>query len=445
MRPASREPLARSWASWPRTAAGCWWDAARTCLVELSDPEPLVLDEPPYLEAGDVERYVRRAASSSVGGGDGTRRWLAREMAAAAGGNFLVAQLVADAIASAARSTRPFPTEVARAFERAARRAARRGPSAAAAGPLAYALGDGLPDDLWLAAATALRRPYRPATCDACWTVRPPRSSSRTRMPTAAPLSPVSRGAGRHAIEQSDPGCDQRALWRAWTGALPRPATGGRVGPTASPYLLEHAAEHAASRRRSRRRSRRTTGYLLVGDLGRLTAQLAAPCLRLRRRRAVLLRLAADRPSRWTRAPGAAARSRRAARRPARARRAPARRQPTRSGDRDGRIGWVAAHDVLTGHDGRGHRGGARPVARPRGHRRRRRRRRDGAGVGRGQRRAGSASRSPATPTASVAVALGRSATARSSSAPATTRRCGCGTRPAASRSASRSPATPTA
>ena len=84
---------------------------------------------------------------------------LVREVAAVASGNFLVAQLTADGIAYSGRAARPFPTDVAEAFRRRLDDLQDESVRELLL-PLAYAVGEGLPEDLWLSGVAALSRPY---------------------------------------------------------------------------------------------------------------------------------------------------------------------------------------------------------------------------------------------------------------------------------------------
>ena len=236
----------------------------------LRDPEPLNLDVPPYLEAGDVERYVRARLGARAPAD------VAAEVAAAAAGNFLVAQLVADAIVTTGAVTRPFPTSVADAFEERLRALPDADTMRELLLGLAYALGDGLTDDLWLAAASALSRPYQPG--DLRRLLAGPAGSF---IVTSAHADGMRRHRLCHQaladtlVMQSDPGSDQRALWRTWTDQLPRSGDGRPRWTDAPRYLLEHAAEHAASAGALAGLAA-DNRYLLAGDLGRLSTQLAA-------------------------------------------------------------------------------------------------------------------------------------------------------------------------
>ena len=135
--------------------------ACRPHLVDrLADPRPLDLDAPPYLEAGDIEEYARRRLANAVPNRHG--RPLPAEVAAVANGNFLVAQLVVEGILLTGEAALPFPHTVAGAFRQLVDALPEPETARELLLPLTYALGEGLPDDLWLAGAEALGRPYQP-------------------------------------------------------------------------------------------------------------------------------------------------------------------------------------------------------------------------------------------------------------------------------------------
>jgi hypothetical protein len=87
---------------------------------------------------------------------------LVAEITEAARGNFLVAQLLANAIALGGTQLRPLPCDVAQAFEALLDPTTTRELLLA----LAYAEGDGLPKELWRTSASALSRPYQRADID---------------------------------------------------------------------------------------------------------------------------------------------------------------------------------------------------------------------------------------------------------------------------------------
>jgi WD40 repeat protein len=256
-----------------RVLVGC-----RPHLVERlrgRDPEPMRLDQPPWLGPCDVERYVRRRLGDEPTPGEDSAG-LAGEIADAAAGNFLVAQLIADGIALTGQITRPFPSDVTEAFrERLATL-----PDSDTTGelllPLAYALGDGLPDELWLSAASALSRPYQPG--DLRRLLEGPAGSYVLTQPHR-------EGGRRHRLfhqalaetlaADSDPDSDQRTLWETWTQRLPQTEDGRPRWAHAPSYLLEHAADHAAAAERLDELGD-DVGYLLAGDLTRLGIAFAA-------------------------------------------------------------------------------------------------------------------------------------------------------------------------
>ena len=268
-----------------RILSGC-----RPHLLEhLSDRDPIRLDEPPYLEPREVERYVEQLlARSPSAGALQEARAVAREIAAAAEGNFLVAQLTAQAVAASGRVERPFPRNVAQAFERRLAALPDRERTRDLLLPLALAYGDGLPDELWLTAVAALRRPYQRADLDDLLS-GPAASFLTTRLD--AP------GGRRHRLfhqaladalaRSRDVVADHRLLLDTWTQALPQASTDARSWADAPPYLLESAPAHAAPAGRLDELAR-DVGYLLRGDLQRLLAQLAHDSVGAREETAVL-------------------------------------------------------------------------------------------------------------------------------------------------------------
>jgi hypothetical protein len=112
------------------SAQGCRVLAAcREHLLEaLRDSNPLRLDQAPYLEPADIQTYVSRLLNEHQSIADASDGTLVAEISEAAQGNFLVAQLVANAITLGAGVLRPLPRDVAHAFEAgcSARRPIRR-------------------------------------------------------------------------------------------------------------------------------------------------------------------------------------------------------------------------------------------------------------------------------------------------------------------------------
>ena len=250
---------------------------------QLGDPEPMRLDEPARLDPNAVEAYVAALLTRPRGGDatgaaipDSRAAALAREVSDAASGNFLIAQLVAHALALGGTTVRPLPRDLARAFERLLN--ALPDPDAAQdlLLPLALGFGDGLPADLWLTATAALRRRYQPADLD-----------DLLDGPAAAFLVSARDAPGdtRHRLfhqalaETLTAHRDTRALHRslleAWTATLPASEDGRPRWSDASPYLLQHAADHAAAADRLAELAD-DPEYLLAGSLTRLSAQLAA-------------------------------------------------------------------------------------------------------------------------------------------------------------------------
>jgi WD40 repeat protein len=241
----------------------------------LRDPEPLDLDQPPYLEPEDISAYVHRRLSVSTSLA-GQAAVVGAEVADAAAGNFLVAQLVADRIAHGSAFTPPFPRDVPQALRqrldalpRSERELARE-----LLLPLAYALGDGLPDDLWLSGARALSRPYEPG--DLRRLLNGPVGSfvlTHHRLDGRRCHRLFHEALAEALAAESDPTSDERTLWQTWTERLPKRPDGSTGWSDAPEYLLEHGAQHAAM---AGRLDDLITdiGYLLVGDLHRTLSEL---------------------------------------------------------------------------------------------------------------------------------------------------------------------------
>lgn len=254
-----------------RTLVGC-----RPHLVDqLGDPEPIRLDQPPYLDQRDAEIYVSRLLSGSGAAADGLNtEALAGDVATAAQGNFLVAQLTAQAVAASGRVERPFPHSVSQAFERLLTALPDADKARDLLLPLALAFGDGLPAELWLTGAEALRRRYEPGDLDDLLS-SPAASFLITRLDAT--------GGRRHrlfhqALSETltrgrDLTVDHKRLLDAWTSSLPETADGKHRWADAAPYLRAHVAEHAASAGQLGELSA-DTGYLLAGDLHRLLVSL---------------------------------------------------------------------------------------------------------------------------------------------------------------------------
>jgi len=124
---------------------------------KLSDPEPMRLDDSSYFDGRDVELYVNRLLSQLAvvtDGRNGSR--LAEEIAAAAEGNFLVAELATHAVAARGHVEPPFPRNVSEAFERLMATLPNERRTRDLLLPLALAFGSGLPVELWLSATEAL-------------------------------------------------------------------------------------------------------------------------------------------------------------------------------------------------------------------------------------------------------------------------------------------------
>jgi WD40 repeat protein len=240
----------------------------------LADPDSMNLDRAPWLEQGDVERYVARRLEGQVPDGENAEE-VVREVASAAAGNFLVAQLTADAIAHSGRVTRPFPTDVAEAFRK--RLDDLKDESARELLlPLVYALGEGLPENLWLSGVAALSRHYERG--DLRRLLRGPASSfvltSEVRDGQRS-YRLFHQALAETLAEESDPLSDQQLLWTEWRNALPHTPDGSPHWEGAPGYLLRHAAEHAAAADRLAELAT-DAGYLLHGDLYRLRLQLQA-------------------------------------------------------------------------------------------------------------------------------------------------------------------------
>jgi WD40 repeat protein len=273
--------------------------ATRPHLVAaLNDPEPIVLDEAPYLRPRDIEDYVRLLLSRSgpVVYTDAD----VEDLVAAADGNFLVAQLTARAIGLTGSVVRPFPREVRRAFDRYLDALPEPEKTRDLLLPLAYGRGDGLPTDLWLAAVACLRKPYARAELDDL--LDSPGGSFLVTRSDAA-------GGGRrhrlfHAVlaetltARRDRDEDGARLWQAWLDLLHEVDPSGAAWLSAPPYLRTHGADHAAQAGHLPELLD-SPFYLLVADLDRLGINLAlAPGALALDRHAALLRLAADRSAR---------------------------------------------------------------------------------------------------------------------------------------------------
>ena len=261
----SLAPLARAGC---RVLVGC-----RPHLVgRLGDPDPISLDRPPWLEQEDIERYVARRLERQPVQAQDTEE-LVREVAAVASGNFLVAQLTADGIAYSGRAARPFPTDVAEAFRRRLDDLQDESVRELLL-PLAYAVGEGLPEDLWLSGVAALSRPYERG--DLRRLLRGPAGSFVLTTRDRAGQSGYRlfhQALAETLAAESTPEGDQRLLWTAWTGALPSTPIGTPRWEDAPGYLLGHAAEHAAAAGALAELGN-DAGYLLHGDLYRLRLQL---------------------------------------------------------------------------------------------------------------------------------------------------------------------------
>jgi WD40 repeat protein len=222
-------------------------------LARLDDPDPMWLDRAPFMDRTDVHAYVAELLAGDVQGADGTRPWpvdatvaeVAAEITAAAGGNFLVAQLVAQSIRVSGLVTRPFPGRVHEAFDRLLDALPHRRRVRDLLLPLAYVLGDGLPaGELWLHACAALRRPYPLADLEDL--LASPAVSFLTTATSDghAPQYRLFHTALNEALTRDrDTDQDAQRLWAAWQPA----GAGADRWANAPEYLRVHGAEHAAA------------------------------------------------------------------------------------------------------------------------------------------------------------------------------------------------------
>ena len=211
--------------------------ACRPHLVdELTDRKPIHVDQPPYLDDRDLELYVTRLLARSPEGQQPDA--LADEVASAAEGNFLVAQLTAQAVAASGRFERPFPRNVPQAFERLL--AALPNPEKVRdlLLPLALSFGDGLPRDLWLTGLEVLSQRYTRGDIRALL-ASPAASFLVTKLDAPA--------GHRHRLfhhglteallaKEEDVRADQEQLVEAWTSVVPKDVHGRlSVGLTHQP------------------------------------------------------------------------------------------------------------------------------------------------------------------------------------------------------------------
>lgn len=226
-----------------RVLAGCRPHLAD----ELNDSHPIRLDQQPYLDNRDIQEYVDRLLLALHDeSGVPQRREYSAEIAAAAAGNFLVAQLAAQAVAASGRIERPLPRNVAQAFGRLLDALPDEKKARDLLLPLALSFGDGLPRDLWLDAAATLRRRYQPADLDDLL-LSPAASFLITRL--AAPEGRRHR-LFHHALAETlttgrDLSADHRRLLETWISSLPEMPGGRRSWATAPAYLCTHVAGHA--------------------------------------------------------------------------------------------------------------------------------------------------------------------------------------------------------
>ena len=249
-----------------RVLAGC----REHLLTALSDPDPLRLDQSPYLQPGDIEAYV--AAILREHGADTRASDLVAQISDAAQGNFLVAQLVARAVTISGRVVKPLPRDVAQAFEGLLEALPRPTQTRELLLALAYAKGDGLPIDLWRSAASVLSRPCQRADIDAL--LRGPAASfliTRVDDPTGARHRLFHEALAETLTRDRDANNDQVLLWDAWRVAGGEQAMRWHKAPA---YVLVHGAEHAAAAG-ALDALVMDTSYLLHADLTRLLVQLA--------------------------------------------------------------------------------------------------------------------------------------------------------------------------
>jgi WD40 repeat protein len=222
-------------------------------LARLDDPDPMRLDRAPFMDRTDVHDYVTELLTGDAQGVGATRPWpadapieaVAAEITAAAEGNFLVAQLVAQSIRVSGTVTRPFPGLVHEAFDRLLDALPDHQRIRDLLLPLAHALGDGLPvGELWLSGCAALRRPYQLADLEDLLTnpavsfLTTATSDGHTRQ-----YRLFHQALNEALTRDRDTDQDAQRLWAAW-----RPAGTGADGWASVPeYLRVHGAEHAAA------------------------------------------------------------------------------------------------------------------------------------------------------------------------------------------------------
>jgi hypothetical protein len=208
---------------------------------QLSDPEPIRLDQPPYLDQRDLELYVSGLLSRSGAAPYGRNgEALAGEVASAAGGNFLVAQLTPQAVAASGRVERPLPRSVSQGFERLLDALPDTDKALDLLLPLALAFGDGLPAELWLTGAEALRRRYQPADLDDL--LSSPAASfliTRSNAPGGARHRLFHQALAETLTQGRDLGADHARLFDAWTNSFPEGSERPRAWADAPPYLRE--------------------------------------------------------------------------------------------------------------------------------------------------------------------------------------------------------------
>ena len=235
-------------------------------VTEFRASATMRLDDAAYSEPGDIEAYVGQLLADRQAG------TLVEEIAEAAEGNFLVAQLVAHGIVLGGDVVRPFPRTVSQAFDRLLLALPDPRSTRELLLTLAYAKGDGLTRDLWCSGAGALSRPYYPADVDELL-VGPAVSflitrshdldGARYRLFHEAVVDTLGRGRDR--------AYDEARLWSTWTAALS--SSPGSIWRNAPAYLLQHGAEHAAAAGALDELAGEMT-FLLYADLTRLLIQL---------------------------------------------------------------------------------------------------------------------------------------------------------------------------
>jgi WD40 repeat protein len=225
-------------------------------LRKISFPvEVIKIDEAPWVETSDISEYVERVLSSEAIPNNpflhnrGQIQSVAAAVALKASPNFLVARIVARALASGSKWTGDFPTSVGGAFERDMDRfGSERELVRALLQPLAFAEGAGFPrDGPWECVAEAL--------CHRSWN-----SGAIARLlelggsyvvegiEAGAPAYKLfHRALAEHLAQSSGPDALQGVFSGLVASVPPDLPTGGRVNWFTAPgYVRRHLSTHAA-------------------------------------------------------------------------------------------------------------------------------------------------------------------------------------------------------